>query len=93
MPACRSNYGKAPHITVFKFPKEKTLREKWPKKIHRDNFEVNDKRVVCVKHFESKFVVRDDVFPVLNGIRVLKFVLHSFRFLTLIPSSSVAFLL
>lgn len=34
------------------------------KLIHRDNFEANDKAVVCIKHFEPKFLVREDVFPV-----------------------------
>lgn len=62
----KSNYGKAPYITVFKFRKEKTLRGKWLKNIQRDNFEVNDK-TVCVIYFKLKFVVREDIFPLLNS--------------------------
>ena len=67
VPGCKSNYGKVCDTSTFKFPKESVLREKWTKLIHRDNFEVNDKTVVCVKHFEPKFVVREDIFPIENG--------------------------
>lgn len=67
VPGCKSNYGNSSHISVFKFPKDETLRLEWIKKIHRADFVVNDKTVVCINHFEPRFIVKEDVFPVLNG--------------------------
>lgn len=67
VPGCKSNYGYESGISTFKFPKDKSLKEKWIKSIHRDKFEVNDKTVVCIKHSEPKFVVKEDIFNVLNG--------------------------
>ena len=60
-------YGKKWDTSTFRFPNQKVLRETWAKLIHRDNFEVTDKSVVCVKHFEPMFVVREDIFPIENG--------------------------
>lgn len=67
VPGCKSNYGNSSYTSTFRFPKDKTLREKWINSIHRKNFDVSDKAVVCILHFEPRFVVREDVFPVLNG--------------------------
>ncbi|XP_067011580.2 forkhead box protein N3 [Anabrus simplex] len=67
VPGCKSNYGNASHVTIFKFPKDKTLREIWLRNIHREDFDINNKTVVCVKHFEPKFVVREDLFPTEYG--------------------------
>lgn len=67
VPLCKSNYGNSSGISAFTFPKDKVLREKWIRCIHRDNFSVNNKTVVCIKHFDPKFIVREDIFPVENG--------------------------
>lgn len=40
------------------------LRQKWINLIHRDNFEVQNESVVCAKHFDSKFIITEDVYPI-----------------------------
>jgi len=43
------------------------LRDKWIKAIHRDTYTVTKNSFVCVEHFEDKFVMRENVFPVVGG--------------------------
>ena len=39
------------HYSLFQFPKNEILREKWEKSIPRANLVVNSKTVICEKHF------------------------------------------
>lgn len=60
VPGCSSNYGSSNSGTVFKFPADTVRREKWLKAIHRSNFTPSKASVVCVHHFEDRFIVRED---------------------------------
>lgn len=59
VPGCRSNYNSAEgHISVFKFPSDKELKEDWVRRIHRKDFVPTKYSVVCIKHFQSNFIIR-----------------------------------
>jgi len=65
VPGCRGNYeGTAEHdqekVSVFRFPRDPELREKWIRLIPRENLLVHDKTVVCEKHFAQQFIIRVD---------------------------------
>lgn len=61
VPGCYSNYRHEEHITVFKFPKNIERRKKWFETIQRGgDFAVTDSTVICINHFDEKFIVRND---------------------------------
>lgn len=61
VPGCHSNYCKEPNYTsVFSFPSEPERRKLWIRNINRKDLDPNSKSVVCVKHFEDRFVIRED---------------------------------
>ena len=51
---------KQEYVSVFKFPKEAEMRQKWNRAIHRDNWEPSDSSTVCIHHFDEEFIVRED---------------------------------
>ena len=66
---CRSGYNKRKRDddnntdgtefivkTVFNFPVNADLRNRWIKFVNRDGFEPNDNCGVCIDHFEEKFI-------------------------------------
>lgn len=63
---CRGNYRASKEhptverVSVFKFPDDTALREKWLRLIPRENIPLNDKTVVCEKHFSEQFIIRID---------------------------------
>ncbi|KAF2895580.1 hypothetical protein ILUMI_10590, partial [Ignelater luminosus] len=65
VPMCKSNYSDT--TTVFKFPKDEIRRKKWLNAIHRENFEVTDSSVVCIKHFDEKFIMCTDTIKRPDG--------------------------
>lgn len=61
VPGCRSNYtSNSPSVTVFKFPKNEELKRKWLSAIPRADFTPKTRSVVCLKHFDERFVIRED---------------------------------
>ena len=61
VPNCRTNYKGAETATVFRFPKDQQLRNKWIKQIRRkDDFVPSKDTVVCEKHFHNVEIVRQD---------------------------------
>lgn len=68
---CRSNYDNAIKISSFGVPKDKILRDKWIKFINRPDLNIHDRTTVCIKHFESRFVIKEDLFPILDGDPIL----------------------
>nr|CAI5839421.1 unnamed protein product [Callosobruchus analis]CAI5839423.1 unnamed protein product [Callosobruchus analis] len=51
VPNCTGNYkSSGRNVHIFKFPKDKNLREKWLRSIHRENFQISDHSVVCHLH-------------------------------------------
>lgn len=68
VPGCTSNYGsKPPFVSVFKFPKDESLKQQWLKAIHRAEFVPKNVSVVCIKHFDERFVIREDVIKRPDG--------------------------
>lgn len=73
VPGCKNNYDKTKKVvgnkSVFLFPKEAERRDLWLKRINRKNFVVTEHSVVCIDHFDEKFIIRDklklstDAFP------------------------------
>lgn len=63
VPGCTNNYGtskKDSNVSVFSFPKDQERRNHWLKCIHRECFVPSDHSVVCIDHFEEKFIIRID---------------------------------
>nr|CAH7712723.1 unnamed protein product [Callosobruchus chinensis] len=61
---CKNNYNSSKkeqgNVSVFTFPKDIERRNQWLKCIHREDFIPSDHSVVCIDHFEEKFIVRKD---------------------------------
>ena len=55
--ACRSNYESTnEYVPVFSFPaedKEPDLRKRWTRFVNRENWEPDDKAVICKKTFRE----------------------------------------
>ena len=75
---CKSNYEvrtkafkesktKPLHVTTFTFPRDKTLRAAWIRKIPNKNLKVTNNSRVCIKHFHPKDVITEEVFPAHDG--------------------------
>jgi hypothetical protein len=47
-------------VSVFSYPKEPHLRQQWLRAIHSANYEPGNSAVVCVNHFEERFIIRED---------------------------------
>nr|CAH7722834.1 unnamed protein product [Callosobruchus chinensis] len=60
VPLCNSNYRETDRVTVFKFPKDVVKRKKWSRAIDRDDFTIKNSSVICIKHFEESFLIRND---------------------------------
>lgn len=58
VPRCRSNYLNGPRVSVFSFPNDAELRQKWLKVIHREDFTPTRHTRVCEKHFRESEVER-----------------------------------
>lgn len=52
---CRGNYSSGPRVSVFRFPQDPDLKEKWINFIKRDGFEVTkNSRVSTFASFSEK---------------------------------------
>nr|CAH7724866.1 unnamed protein product [Callosobruchus chinensis] len=64
VPGCKNNYNSSKkeqgNVSVFTFPKDIERRNQGLKCIHREDFIPSDHSVVCIDHFEEKFIVRKD---------------------------------
>lgn len=68
VPGCKTNYdSRQPQFSVFQFPKEKAIRQKWISAICRTNFLPKRRSVVCIKHFDERFIIREDSFQRADG--------------------------
>jgi len=59
-PFCFTNYQGHEKGTVFKLPKEEEARKKWIKFINRNDSTSLKRIFICEKHFEGRFLVRND---------------------------------
>ncbi|KAG8175061.1 hypothetical protein JTE90_019203 [Oedothorax gibbosus] len=60
VPGCKSNYKNSAYTNVFYFPKDEEAKRKWIRAIHRDDFVPSTESVVCIKHFDERFIQRED---------------------------------
>ena len=72
VPNCRGNYVKTKtyaeeKVSVFGFPLDPERRAKWVRMIPREGLEVNDRTVVCEKHFLPEFIIRVDTATRADG--------------------------
>lgn len=59
VPHCRSNYRESEYVSVFGFPKDENRKLLWVQQINRD-FTPTKHTVVCIKHFEDRFILREE---------------------------------
>ena len=70
VPGCFSNYdskAKEGHVTCFKFPNDKSLKEAWLRKIPRKDLTVTKYTVVCAKHFRESDIIKNNILPGKDG--------------------------
>ena len=70
VPKCTANYDSkkdSGFVTCFGFPAKSDLKEKWIRKIPRENLLVTKHTVVCIKHFKESDIIRNDILPGKNG--------------------------
>ncbi|CAG5129678.1 unnamed protein product [Candidula unifasciata] len=60
VPGCRSNYRGQKYVSVFTFPSDADLKEKWLELIGRRDYVVSKNSVVCARHFQPHFIVTVD---------------------------------
>ena len=80
---CKSNYvgnSEKGYVTCFKFPTDKTLQEKWLRKIPREELNVSKYTVVCIKHFQECDIIKYDILPGKNGDPDIKIARKQFAF-------------
>ena len=69
---CRGNYKNTATISVFRFPTNLELKNKWIKNFHREKeFTVNKESVVCAAHFHESEIIKEDAIE-KDGV-ILKF--------------------
>lgn len=66
---CTSNYSNkvSANITVFQFPKDEVRKQKWLTAIPRADFNPSNRSVVCILHFDDRFIVREDTVTRADG--------------------------
>lgn len=47
-------------VSVFSFPKDPCKAGQWLKAIHRSDYKLRKSSRVCIKHFDERFIVRED---------------------------------
>ena len=52
---CRSGYIGGCDKTMFSFPRNADLRQRWIAFLNRDGFEVTSSSRICIEHFDSKY--------------------------------------
>ncbi|GBL93998.1 hypothetical protein AVEN_76715-1 [Araneus ventricosus] len=61
VPGCNSNFNNTDnYVSSFTFPKDATRKNQWVKSINRANFIPSSTAVVCIKHFSSQFIIKED---------------------------------
>ncbi|KAG8270796.1 hypothetical protein J6590_077061 [Homalodisca vitripennis] len=45
----------------FSFPKDPETFRTWLRAIHRDSYEVSSNSRVCIKHFDERYIIKEDI--------------------------------
>ena len=63
---CYTNFNEGPNKTVFKFPGDPVLSRKWLEFVNRNDFEISKYSVICIDHFEERFIIQHETKMTLN---------------------------
>ena len=63
---CYTNFNEGPKKTVFKFPGDPVLSKKWFEFVNRNDFEISKYSVICIDHFEERFIIKHETKMTLN---------------------------
>ena len=63
---CRTNYQDGPNKPVFKFPDDPELSNKWVAFLNRRDYEISKYSVICIDHFEEKYILHYPPKIILN---------------------------
>ena len=71
-PGCRSYYdnGKE-YVNIFKFPSDPERKKLWVRKLHRANFSPRPFSVMCFRHFDDRFIIREDGVKPSDGTQLV----------------------
>ena len=53
---CRSKYTGGNHTVVFSFPRDDDLKKIWVIFVNRKDWSPSNSNVICIKHFEKKYL-------------------------------------
>ena len=53
---CRSNYKGEETVPVFSFPSDEDIKNRWIKFVNRKDLQPISSPVICIRHFEGKFL-------------------------------------
>lgn len=67
VPGCSSNYDSKSHASTFQFPRDAGLKQKLVSIIRRANCLPSKHSVVCIKHFDERFIIQEDTFKRPDG--------------------------
>ncbi|GBM25291.1 hypothetical protein AVEN_45921-1 [Araneus ventricosus] len=58
---CNSHYNNTDNdVSLFTFPKDAKRKNQWVKSINRADFIPSSTAIVCIKHFSSQFIIKED---------------------------------
>ena len=63
---CYTNFNEGPKKTVFKFPGDPVLSQKWLEFLNRRDYEITKYSVICIDHFEERFIIQHETRAALN---------------------------
>lgn len=77
VPSCKANYNSTlksqqSYMSVFTFPKDENLRQKWIKSIPRKNWTPSKYSAVCMKHFRDSDIISYESWLSPDGAPILK---------------------
>ena len=69
---CLSNYKGEEIVPVFSFPSDEDIKNRWIKFVNRKDWHPTSSAVICIKHFEGKFLKKGEHEKRFRLIKTLK---------------------
>ena len=69
---CLSNYQGEGTVPVFSFPSDEDIKNRWIKFVNRKDWHLTSSAVICIKHFEGKFLKKGEHEKRFRLIKTLK---------------------
>ena len=69
---CRSNYKEEETVPAFSFPSDENIKNRWIKFVNRKDWQSTSSIVICIKHFEGKFLRKGEHEKRFKLIKTLK---------------------